>query len=391
LVGGGSYQPVSGQPNCAAMVVGPLGMYQFLLISGSPAGNYSIAVTPPAGYRISTGIPPESGVLTPPAGTGPYAVQPQSTPPQPGQATTYFLTLSLSGSGRDIIHNHIPLDTQTPAQIVVTKVASASEAELGESVAYEVRVQSVSGPSLPILVVTDRLPAGFRFISGTARLQVGNRAARVLPDPAGQPGPVLTFTITPSVTALTTALPAGEVAVIRYRVRLGVGSQQGDGINRARAASGFVTSNEARARVRVNGGVFGAQACLVGKVYLDCNQNRVQDHEEVGVPGVRIYMEDGTYFVSDVEGKYSYCGISPTTHVLKVDNTTLPKGAVLDTVDNRNAGDPDSRFIDPRNGELHRGDFVIRSCRAEVVDEIRKRRMQGEVLVPKAEPAEVAR
>jgi large repetitive protein len=111
----------------------------------------------------------------------------------------------------------------------------------------------------------------------------------------------------------------------------------------------------------------------------------VQDHEEVGVPGVRFYLEDGTYLVSDVEGKYSLCGISPTTHVLKADATTLPVGAALDTLDNRNAGDPDSRFLDPRNGELHRGDFAIRNCSVEVRRQVMGRRTQGEVQVPDVE------
>lgn len=384
LVGGSSYQPVTGRPNCASMVVGPQGFYQFLLVPGSPAGDYQLAVTPVAGYRTSTGIPAESGALVPPTGTGAYRVQPQSTPPAPGQSTTHYLVITLSGSGRDVINNHIPLDTQTPAQIVVSKVASASEAELGDSIAYEIRVQSVSGPSLPQVLVTDNLPAGFRYIAGTARIQTGNRAVRVLADPAGQPGPQLQFLLLPAP-GLTAALPSGETLVIRYRLRVGVGAQQGDGINRARAASGFVTSNEAKARVKVSGGVFAPQACLVGKIYLDCNQNRVQDHEEVGVPGVRFYLEDGTYLVSDVEGKYSFCGISPTTHVLKADATTLPVGAALDTLDNRNAGDPDSRFLDPRNGELHRGDFAIRNCSVEVKRQVMGRRTQGEVQVPDEE------
>lgn len=386
LVGGPSYQAVPGQTNCASMTVGTLAFYQFLLVPSAPAGSYTLSVAPPGGYRASTNLLPEAQPLAPPAGTGPFRVQPQSTPPQPGAATTYYFSLSLSGASRDVLNNHIPLDSLTPTQLSITKAAASTEVELGDSVAYEIRVQSVSGPSLPLVVITDRLPAGFRYITGTGRLQIGNRAAELLADPAGLPGPVLTFTLR-SVPGRA-ALPAGDTAVLRYRLRVGVGAQQGDGVNRARAASGFVQSNEARARVVVRGGVFGSEACVVGKIYLDCNENRVQDHEEVGVPGVRMYFEDGTYLVSDVEGKYSYCGLKPTTHVLKVDSTTLPVGAVLDTVDNRNAGDPDSRFVDLRNGELHRADFHIRSCSAEVVGQVMGRRTQGEVQVPDIEKSE---
>ncbi len=166
---------------------------------------------------------------------------------------------------------------------------------------------------------------------------------------------------------------------LSYRVRVGIGGLQGDGVNRARAASGAVGSNLAEARVRVTGGAFTTEACVVGKVYADCNENRVQDAEEVGIPGVRLYFETGTWLVSDSEGRYSLCGLKPRTHVLKVDPRTLPVGASLDTVDNRNAGDPGSRFVDLRNGELHRADFHVRGCPVDVMGQIEARRTQGEV------------
>ena len=106
----------------------------------------------------------------------------------------------------------------------------------------------------------------------------------------------------------------------------------------------------------------------------------------MGVPGVRLYFEDGTYLISDSEGKYSYCGLKPITHVLKVDRSTLPKGALLDTVDTRNAGDPDSRFVDLRNGELHRAAFHVRNGSSDVMGQVFGRRASlGEVAAPEVE------
>ena len=85
--------------------------------------------------------------------------------------------------------------------------------------------------------------------------------------------------------------------------------------------------------------MFSTDACVVGKVFVDCNHNHVQDAEELGIPGVRLYLTDGTSLISDVEGKYSLCGLPPRTHVLVVDQTTLPRGSRLTTSSNRNAGD----------------------------------------------------
>lgn len=100
---------------------------------------------------------------------------------------------------------------------------------------------------------------------------------------------------------------------------------------------------------------------------------------------MRLYFEDGTWVVSDSEGKYSYCGLPPQSHTLKVDASTLPVGARLTTSSNRNLGDADSLFIDLKNGELHRADFVEGSCSNPVIEQVKARRTQGEVRAPESE------
>ncbi|HVK31580.1 MAG TPA: hypothetical protein VM845_03625, partial [Burkholderiaceae bacterium] len=89
--------------------------------------------------------------------------------------------------------------------------------------------------------------------------------------------------------------------------------------------------------------------------------------DEIGVPGVRLYMEDGTHVITDVEGKWSLYGLKPVTHVLRLDATTLPAGARLEALDNRNAGRPDSRFVDLKKGEFHKANFVVANCDAPTV------------------------
>jgi hypothetical protein len=42
---------------------------------------------------------------------------------------------------------------------------------------------------------------------------------------------------------------------------------------------------------------------------------------------VRLYLDDGSFTITDAEGRYSMYGISPRTHALKVDPNTLPAGA----------------------------------------------------------------
>lgn len=364
-----------------SMTTGANGWYVFKFATTAPAScTFEYVVTPPASYVAPSALIPASAPFVAPSGSGVVPVQPQATAPRVGQGTTYHLVLTLGSSLATVVRNHIPLDPAVASSIVIEKVASSSTVEFGDSLGYTIRVRNVRGPTLPVVTIDDRLPAGFRYIDGTARVRIDAGTVARLADPAGRPGPRLAF-------AYDGALRAGSVLELTYRVRVGVGSLQGDGINRARAISGVVGSNLAEARVRVTGGAFATDACVVGKIYADCDENRVQDPEEPGIPGVRFYFEDGTWLVSDSEGKYSLCGLTPKTHVLKVDPTTVPRGASLDTVDNRNAGDPDSRFVDLRNGELHRADFAVRGCPADVKSQIAARRTQGEVQAPELERA----
>ncbi|MDQ2797177.1 MAG: hypothetical protein M3Y06_08440, partial [Actinomycetota bacterium] len=67
------------------------------------------------------------------------------------------------------------------------------------------------------------------------------------------------------------------------------------------------------------------------------------------------------------------------SHTLRVDETTLPRGSHLTTSSNRNLGDAGSLWLDLKNGELYRADFIEGSCSPAVIDQVKARRAQGEV------------
>jgi large repetitive protein len=376
-----------------SMTVGSDGFYQFLFAPAAPPScTWRLAVTPPAGYTFqSTAIPPEQNTLTPPGGpTTVFPVQPQAGAPLGAvpAATTYYLTFTSGSAGANIIHNHIPLDPQLPTGISLTKTGDKAAAEVGDSIRYTITVTVTAGARPRQTTVIDRLPAGFTYIRGTA--MVGDTP---IADPQGGLGPRLAFDLGP--------MGATNQLVLRYRVRVGVGAMQGDGVNRAQGRAcgapgscvdsslnpfpGGVSTNEASFRVRVSGGVFTTDACVLGKIFVDCNNNHVQDAEELGIPGVRLVMQDGTTLISDSEGKYSICGVAPKSSVLKVDPITLPRGSRLTTSSNRNLGDAGSLWLDLKNGELHRADFIEGSCSNTVLEQVKARRAQGEVRAPESE------
>lgn len=159
----------------------------------------------------------------------------------------------------------------------------------------------------------------------------------------------------------------GQKTDLTYLVRIGIGAPiDMDAINRAWAqtgvAPGMVTSNEADAKVHVLGGVFANEAYAFGKVYIDCNRNGIQDEGELGIPGVRLFIEDGTGVVTDIEGKWNLYGLRPVTHALRLDTSTLPENAKLELLESRQAGQPDSMFLDLKNGEWHKANFAVHGC-----------------------------
>lgn len=264
----------------------------------------------------------------------------------------------------------IPIDPKASSKtgLVVQKTARDQSVELGDFTNYTITVTNQGSIEAPNVQLQDTLPRGFSYVPNTTRVD-GKKVA----DPLGGKGPYLTLGLG--------SLAANTAKKIEYRVQIGPNALNGDGINRARAVDGRgESSNEAQAKVKVRPGIFSSEAFIVGKVYTDCNRNGMQDAGELGVPGVRIFMEDGTYVVTDREGKYDFYGVSPKTHVLKVDRTTVPAGAEMVIQSNRHAGDPESRFVDTKRGELHRADFAIADhaevCSAPLIEKIEKRRAQ---------------
>ncbi len=338
------------------VVTGADGYFIFPIVLDS---TYQLRISTLVGYTFPSSLPPLS----------------QLPGHQIDAQGSYGNVFTVNAATRQLVYFDVPVDPGATGELFIQKTANKTTAEVGDFIDYSIKFNNLTAVALPGTVVNDSLPAGFAYVKGSARLN-----GAPLADPLGGAGPNLQFAL-------------GNVAVsaqpvLRYRLRVGAGSQSGNGVNTAQAVSGSVQSNSSSARVQVIGGVFSEKAYLIGKVFADCRQNGIQDAGEPGIPGVRLYLEDGTYSVTDEEGKYSLYGLSPRTHVVKIDRTTLPAGATLEVLNNRNALDPASRFVDLTNGELHKADFAIAECTTGIRDQIAAR---SKALIAPSEIVQAAR
>lgn len=332
------------------------GHYRFPLVAPS---LYKLQVVAPTNYTFPSKVP--AGQLPPARDIHLY-----------GSYGGDFIVSAETGA----VHLDLPLDP-VPGLLYLEKAASRANAEITDFVDYTLRVHNAADQDLHGVTVDDTLPAGFRFEPGSLRIDGAAKA-----DPRRAAGAKLHMEVG--------SIPAGGVSVLRYRVRIGAGALQGDGINRAYASSASplaLVSSVAAAKVKVQAGVFSEKGFVVGNVFADCDGDRLRGKDEPGLPGVRIYLEDGSWAVTDAEGRYSFAELRPRTHVAKVDGTTIPDGAELVATSQRNGGDAASLFVDLKDGELAKADFAVAGCSAELRGTIAARRASARAALEAAAKA----
>ena len=162
-------------------------------------------------------------------------------------------------------------------------------------------------------------------------------------------------------TTLTFALPqvaAATTVEVEYVTEISAGAEIGKAVNAAHVIGvGVGSSNTASATVTVREDLFATKAILIGQVIDgDCGDGRTK-----GLGGVRVLLEDGTYVVTDVDGKYHIEGVEPGTHVVQLDVATLPETHEVISCgnDSRHAGTAFSQFVDVQAGTMWRADFHV--------------------------------
>ena len=121
-------------------------------------------------------------------------------------------------------------------------------------------------------------------------------------------------------------LEARRSVALRYVAVVAAGAAGSTLVNRAAArADGGNESNSASAAVLLREELFTSVGLLLGRVFAGTCDTTVDAGE--GVAGVRVYLEDGRYAVTDDEGKYHFEGVTPGSHVVQLDPITLPESS----------------------------------------------------------------
>jgi uncharacterized repeat protein (TIGR01451 family) len=269
----------------------------------------------------------------------------------------------------------------TSGPLVLEKNTSIETAYIGDWVPYKIRINNSTGLDLTDIVVYDQLPYGFTYEKGSARLIDDQRLLRVKISSG-------------NLRLFLPDLKKNEEISLTYLLLITPGALDSDGINAA-----YVTgvnhdltkkSNNSRTKVDIEQeNLFSDRGIIFGKIFVDADNNRIQTKGEWPVGGVKLFLEDGTWVITDENGQFSLYGIPPGLHVLKLDPLSLPSNVQLLVTDIEQAGDSGSRFVDMTLGEFYRADFLL-GCPCEhrqaVWDEIKARNnsIRGEWMLEKA-------
>jgi uncharacterized repeat protein (TIGR01451 family) len=320
------------------------------------AGSYRLTVTPPAGNVFPSAVPAVSLPATVgiPAGVPAILGNPGATP-----GGSYGGVFTLWGPALKV---DIPVDAGATTMII-QKTADKTVVGTGEYVPYNLNISNNTGAALTAAQVADRLPPGFRYQKGSTRLD-----GTVVPDPViSADGSVLTFSMN---------IPASSSVVVRYVLEVTPAARTGTAENTASAIGGN-TSNTGRAHVMVREDLYRNKPILIGRVidvtpagnaeFAAPNETRSlcddrADNDFKGMQNARVVMQDGTYVLSDHEGRWHIDNIRAGTHVVQLDMDSLPKDyeVVSCEKNDRFAGRLYSQFVNLRGGSLWRADFHVR-------------------------------
>ncbi len=236
---------------------------------------------------------------------------------------------------------------QNDLKVWIEKQVNKEVATIGEILLYTLTIHNDEAFNIDNLVVDDHLPLGIKYKEYSAKLE-GNQLTPLL----SEDGKHLYLKLG--------RLNANSYVKVTFIAEIGAGVQDHSIINEAWVTLGNTfKSNRATVSTRIEEELMRSKGLILGQVYECRYENRKKGH---GVANVRLYMENGTYVVTDKNGKYHIEGVEAGTHVVQVDVDLLPDGYMIghNAKNARFAGRDFSQFVDVGRGALKRVDFCLK-------------------------------
>jgi len=296
-------------------------------------GTYRLEIEPPEPY------------------TAPSVVAPEVLRTLPHPSGREFAILDASFGAPFVLDDPAPVQIDIPldrpsSELTLSKRASRQRAQPGDVVFYTLVASNTDPTRVKRNVVLVDTPSRWlRLRTDTVRID-------------GQEAPDAVST-TSDGRQLTIALgdvPGGASRRVTYAMSVRPDAPPGEAVNRADVSDSLGRVASANAVVDIERDGIADRFTIIGRVTAGpCSL----DDPRPGIAGVRVMLQDGSFAITDADGRYHFEGVVPGTHVVQASRMTLPEGA--DFVDchrsTRNAGSTNSRFVIGHGGALVVADF----------------------------------
>ena len=278
--------------------------------------------------------------------------------------------VSFQHPGGVMNRSDVPVDPHYGAPVSLEKTSDFKRVTSGEFVTYMLKFTNNMQQALVNAEVLDSPPFGSSLVPGSVILDGEGWADPIINDNGD-----LVFDLDD-----ITLLSAHEMTyVMQFTAAAREGPNENSAILTGNQAGTGVTRQSplALATVRLDnaGGVFARNGTVIGTVFMDCDGNGIPgDHNEPGIPGVRIVTQSGLSVVTDINGKYSLFGLRPVTHAFQVQDDTLPDATQVMVTRTNDLMRGGSRLVPLKKGELRTENFAVAECTSSSLGEVTDRR-----------------
>ena len=247
-----------------------------------------------------------------------------------------------------------------PSFIRVEKRAQPRTVQIGDPVLYTIDVTNDSPSRMTDLQITDRIPAGFAYIPGSAVISDASDSVAIEPIVTNRG--VLSWDILQTAAAPLDALNAGETVSVSLRLLAGPNVEFGAHENQAFVDSLRTGQRSETATAIVDYIPEPSFDCtpVLGRVYDDVNHNGYPDDGEPGLPGVQLATVNGDIITTDQYGRYHIpCAAIAdrergSNFLLKANVRTLPLGYHTTSENPRVVRATRGKFVKMNFGAAHR-------------------------------------
>lgn len=266
---------------------------------------------------------------------------------------SFTLSVLLGDVNYGEITNKIVLESQN--RILLEKKSEQRRVRVGDLLKYTVDVTISQEDSFKKFIFKDFLPRGFELMEKSLKVNKG-----VIENLKKESGNMFSFEIDFNQREFQESL-----LTIEYIVRVGVTAKHGKNINRAviygdNFINQTIESNIASATVDVDSENFSEKGIILGTVFLDLDKNgKYNSKKDITIPGIKIFLENGDFAITDENGKYSIYGEDATTHIGKIDRKSLIEGLKGMKLTAKHSKNGESQFIDLKKAQLYSANFAF--------------------------------